>query len=62
MRRATRLFTLILLTSLGFIMASCETEPKPRGPSDDVSGLPWNRPMPGDRSGGGMGGMPFQSH
>ncbi len=59
MHRASRLFAIILLTSLGFIMSSCETETQPRGPADDVSGLPWNCQMPGDRTGGGM---PFQSH
>ena len=62
MPRAARLLALLLLASLGLITVSCESEDKPRGPTDSVSGLPWNRPMPGDRSGGAMGGMPFQSH
>ena len=61
MHRATRLFALALLASLTLIAASCETEDKPRGPTDNVSGLPWNRPMPGERT-GPMGGMPMQSH
>lgn len=60
MQRVFRFFTVILLASLGLVTTSCETDTKPRGPSDDISGLPWNRPMPGDRS-GSMGGMPFQS-
>ena len=62
MSRAARSFTLLLLGSLLFLSISCETEDRPRGPEDSVSGLPWNRPMPGDRSGGPLGGMPFQSH
>ena len=62
MHRAIRLFALVLVASLGLIAASCETESQPRGPTDNVSGLPWNRPMPGERSGGAMGGLPFQSH
>jgi hypothetical protein len=62
MERALRLFALALLASLGFLAASCASEePRPKGPEDDVSGLPWNRPMPGEK-GGAMGGMPFQSH
>lgn len=60
MNRIARLIGLLLLASLGFIAVSCETDDSPRGPSDNVSGLPWNRPMPGDRT-GPMGGMPFQS-
>ena len=62
MHCATRLFALVLLASLGLIATSCETEDTPRGPTDSVSGLPWNRPMPGERSGGALGAMPFQSH
>lgn len=62
MQRATRLFALITLASTALIAASCQTEDKPRGPEDSVSGLPWNRPLPGERSGGALGAMPFQSH
>jgi len=62
MHRATRLFALIALACFALIAASCQTEDKPRGPEDSVSGLPWNRPMPGERSGGALGAMPFQSH
>jgi hypothetical protein len=62
MPRVTRLFALALLACLTLLAASCATEDKPRGPTDDVSGLPWNRPMPGERSGGALGAMPFQSH
>jgi hypothetical protein len=62
MPRATRLFALVLLASVALVAASCETEDKPRGPEDSISGLPWNRPLPGERSGGALGAMPFQSH
>ncbi len=61
MPRAVRLLALVLLATFAFAAVSCETEDKPRGPEDSVSGLPWNRPMPGERS-GAMGAMPFQSH
>jgi len=63
MPRRLRIFALLLLGTLGFLAVSCETtEERPRGPEDSTSGLPWNRPMPGDRSTGPLGGMPFQSH
>ncbi|HEY2573898.1 MAG TPA: hypothetical protein VGH65_07505 [Verrucomicrobiaceae bacterium] len=62
MSRAVRLVALLLLGVLAFIAVSCESEEKPRGPEDSASGLPWNRPMPGERSNGPLGGMPFQSH
>ena len=56
-----RLFCLVLVGTLALICSSCETEDGPRGPSDDISALPWNRPLPGERT-GPLGGMPMQSH
>lgn len=61
MPRAARLSALFLLACAALIAVSCETEDKPRGPVDSVSGLPWNRPLPGERSPGPLGAMPFQS-
>ena len=62
MRRITRILALTLLaSSIMLLAASCETEDRPKGPEDSVSGLPWNRPMPGEKT-GPMGGMPMQSH
>jgi hypothetical protein len=62
MCRSARLLAMALLACLAVVAVSCETEDKPRGPEDSVSALPWNRPMPGERSGGALGAMPFQSH
>jgi hypothetical protein len=55
----TRLIALVLLACLTLLTLSCESEDT--GPADSASGLPWNRPLPGERS-GAMGAMPFQSH
>jgi hypothetical protein len=62
MPRAVRLLAMALLVCLAAVAVSCATEEGPRGPEDSVSSLPWNRPMPGERSGGALGAMPFQSH
>lgn len=60
MRRRFRLLALLLLACFAWSSTSCETDDAPRGPMDDTSALPWNRPLPGERS-GPLGAMPFQS-
>lgn len=64
MRTLFRVLSLSLLASLALALAGCASDDdadRPKGPNDDTSALPWNRPMPGERSGGPLGSMPFQS-
>lgn len=65
MKRVLPLLAKFTLVALVAICASCEStdqpkKKKPVPPSDDLSGLPWNRPRAFE-SGGGMGRMMPQS-
>ena len=59
MKRFLLILQLGLLGSLAFLASSCESDDPFKGPSDNTSSLPWNRPMPGERS---SPLTPFQSH
>jgi hypothetical protein len=59
MMRITQTLAKIFLCSLALVVVSCETTPKrkkkvPVPPSEDLSGLPWNRPRSFE-SNAGMG-------
>ena len=64
MKRFSSLLHTVILCSLAMVMVSCETtsnKPKKRTPvppSEDLSGLPWNRPRSFESNGGLGRSMP----